>query len=224
MCVSVGRLQSDYLYTVNGFPINRVYHFKDLGVIIDSSLNFKYHVNKVRLSCYRLINLAFKVFAATQPSVYIKFYNTYVVPVIDYCSPLYVNISASNAAQIEKIPRFFSRRLYRRLYPSKPVPSYSVRLKLFGMQSYGSRSKIIDLTVLYRFINGSLVIPGIELIRSLHKPGRFLLSRPLSSLERSFFIHRTLTLWNKCLSCSRFVSFNEINKHISSPSFLSFNL
>ena len=222
VCVSVGRVYSDCDYTVNGLSLIRSDSFKDLGVIFDYSFKFTTHLNKIKLSCYRLINLAFKVFVSKQPLLYLKFYSTYVLPLIDYCSPLYVNISCNNTNLIEKIQRFFTKRLYRRIYSSNIIPSYPDRLALFGLRCYEYRSKATDLTILYRMINGSLVVPGVVFTRSSHKPNRFILCRPSSSLQRDFFVHRTLSLWNKYLSNMQITSFHDFKHHLSTLSLSSF--
>jgi hypothetical protein len=68
--IRVGRKPSTFVYYANGLPINRVVrvnHFRDLGVLVDFSFTFDLHVKQVKLKCYRLINLMFKIFAVRDP-------------------------------------------------------------------------------------------------------------------------------------------------------------
>ena len=69
--VSAGRISSMRTHYVNGSPIKRVSLFKDLGLLIDFNFNFASHVTNVKLKCYRLINIIFKVFSTRAIFIYL---------------------------------------------------------------------------------------------------------------------------------------------------------
>lgn len=91
--LSVGRKPSKSIYYINGLSIDRTDIFKDLGVLTDSNFTYHSHVMRVKQKCCRLINIAFRVFANKDRSFFLKFYISYVIPIIDYCSPVYLNFS-----------------------------------------------------------------------------------------------------------------------------------
>ena len=62
-----------------------------LGLMVDSQLKFKPHINLVRSKTLRLIGLAFHSFHSKNPKVYFRFYLSYIIPIIDYAAVLYLH-------------------------------------------------------------------------------------------------------------------------------------
>ena len=133
-----------------------------------------------------MMSTIFKLFAIRDPSLYLQFYASYILPIIDYCSSIYVNASIRNVNEIEKILRFFTRRLFRRFRPSAAVPKFSSRLKEFGLCSYEERSLRNDLLLLHRIFKFSSIVPGVELSESSFRPNRLVVSPPCCSPQRLF--------------------------------------
>ena len=105
-------------YELNGDTLRKADSFRDLGLEVDSSLSFKVHVQNIRVLCYRLINLCFKYFIIREPAPFIRFYRVYVVPIVIYCSSIYVFVSISNIKNVERIQKYFTKRLYARIHPN----------------------------------------------------------------------------------------------------------
>ena len=100
-----------------------------------------------------------------------------------------------------------------------PVPSYSVRIRELGLCPYELKSLRTDLLLLYRIINCAVVVPGVELSKSSIRPNRLVVSRPGCSLERFFFMHRTVMLWNRYLTDFDFSSPGAFKTSLMSLSF-----
>ena len=97
----------------------------------------------------------------------------------------------------KKIQRYFTKRLFCRLRPMDVIPKYSHRLKMLGLCSYEERALRTDIMLLYRIMTSAVVVPGFELPSSVSRPNWLIVRRPNCSLQRSFFAHRTVVLWNR---------------------------
>ena len=191
---------------------------RDLGIHVDSDLSFRSHVRHVVKSSKRLINLCFKMFTSCEQDTFISFYKLYVISVITYGSPIYSLVSVSNINEIEKIQKYFTKRLYLRLYPNTLIPKYADRLGLFHLVPLEFQLIKIDLVVLYRFANGILEVPGVNVLRSHHLPARLQITSLRTTLCRSFYLHRTIMIWNKFLSYKQFSSIAQFKSFIDTLS------
>lgn len=183
-------------YYYQNSKISVANEIRDLGVIIDSCLNFQSHSHAVYVKCVRLINMIFKIFIAKTQEPYVKAFNAYVFPIISYCSYLYFKRSAANVRETESIQRLFTKKLFHRIYGNKPRPNYQVRLSLFSMRSIGHNLAIADLCLLYKIIAQSIHIEGFDLKLSTRSKYRIVLSPLNSSLYRTSFFHTSCMCWN----------------------------
>lgn len=69
-------------------------------------------LSAVLLKSLRLIGIMFRMFHSKTSSLYIKFFMSYLLPVIEYCMVFYVGNSKSSVKIIERIQRTFTRRLF----------------------------------------------------------------------------------------------------------------
>ena len=65
--VHLGRQPSLYSYKIDNAVIESLDHVRDLGVEIDSKLNFDLHLGKVNTRAYQRINLIFRGFVTKDP-------------------------------------------------------------------------------------------------------------------------------------------------------------
>ena len=132
----LGTDNPNIVYLIENSQIPATEHIKDLGLIVDQDLSFKHHTLYVNNKTRKLIGLLFKIFTSKNLEFYLKAYKTYILgilPIINYCAPLYGLNSAANRNVLERIQRVFTRRLYKRLYPCAERVSYNERLKEFSL-------------------------------------------------------------------------------------------
>ena len=139
--------------------------------------------------------LLFKCFHLPSADLYIKFYSSYIIPRIEYCSEMYSTNSKSNRDTLESIQRKFSKFLFRRIHPNLLIPSYTDRLKIFKLNTLSSRLLKRDLLTLYK-IKFHMIHSDFAPVFSPRSTNRFIVHPINTSLYRSSFFHRTLTLWN----------------------------
>ncbi len=100
---------------LDGKPINRVYKFRYLGVIIDSNMTFKFYYNtveaKVNSAIYKLQSVKRYV-----PELAMKImFNAYVLPIYNYCIEVWCVMSTHDLDHLQsKINRF----LFSYMFPS----------------------------------------------------------------------------------------------------------
>ena len=100
---------------------------------------------------------------------------------------------------IEKIQKYFTRRLYVRLRGDVSRPPYQDRLKSFRLEPLESLCVSSDLTLLFKLTN-DLLYSSFKPATSLHKPSRFIFEAGISRTYHNSFFHRSLTLWNKFIA------------------------
>ena len=74
-------------YTIRSRPISFLDNIRDLGVLIDSKLTFKAHINNIIHKAF--IRLSLKCFRSRDKRILTRAYCTYVRPILEYCSPVW---------------------------------------------------------------------------------------------------------------------------------------
>ena len=207
-------------YAINETMLPSVPCIKDLGLIFDSDFKFLNHVTALRTKCLRLTGLVFKLFYYRKPELYLKFYRTYILPLIDYGSLLFAGTSVSVDKIIEKIQKTFTRRLYMRVFKTSLVPTYSDRLLTFEIESLKTRYIKQELIFIYRFKTGLFRFNNWHLNCSSRHPNRLILPMINTSRYRSCFMIRPLSHWNKLIPDDRtFKSLSDFKRFLNSLNF-----
>ena len=204
-------------YFLSGKYIRNVEHIKDLRLIVDNRLRFDLHIEQLRKKAYKTVNF-FKVFHSRDKSLYIKAYNAYVLPIIDYSAIFYVFSSKSNISMIEKIQKYFTRILYRKLYHNLPTPEYLLCLQEFSLQPISALFGKADLLTLFKIANGTYALDGFDLRYSKSRSYRILLPTVRTALYKNSFFHRPIVFWNYYVKSS-FTSVESFASFLSTLSF-----
>ena len=182
----------DYNFDGKVIPVQR--EAKDLGVIVDCDLSFKTHCLSVQKKSYMLVNLMFRNFKSKDPVLFVKLFNLYIYPVILYGFSFYGASSLNTINEIEKILKYFSRRLWLRLYPHKNIPSYQARLKHFNMNPLERCRARSDLHLVFKVVGGICCIPSMSIKFSPKCDYRIVINRIKTKGVKCFFVHRTFML------------------------------
>ena len=163
--------------------------------------------------------MCFKYFIISEPAPFIRFYRVYVVPIVIYCSSIYVFVRISNIKNVERIQKYFTKRLYARIHPNQSVPKYKLRLVEFGLDSLEVELLCFDLLNFYKLMHGLYFVPDIDFKHSAHLEGRLAVSRVRTSKRRNFYISRVITLWNRYASCCCSSNLSEFRSYLSNLRF-----
>ena len=109
MILTNRKLKNDIEFKFNNNEIEHVKTFKLLGVTLDYKLNFKQHINNVCLAANRRLYSIKKIFFLPF-LVKVQFFKSFILPVFDYCSNLFVYISKH---LILKLRRAYNSCIYK---------------------------------------------------------------------------------------------------------------
>lgn len=107
-CITFTRrsLNNDSVLKVNKEPIENKQHGKFLGVVFDSRLTWKHHINYVTTRCQPRVNLLSNIAAHTWGSnkqTLLHLYRTLIRSVIEYGCELFYTASSSQLSKLENI-------------------------------------------------------------------------------------------------------------------------
>ena len=173
-------------------------------------------MNYVKKKSYNLINLIFRSFHVKSAALYKKLFCAYVIPVATYCIELYGGANVYAINELERIVRYFTKRLWLRLNPNIDPPPYTRRLLVFGLIPLESQRIFSDLVFFFKIARGFVRVPSYRLSFSLTKH-RIVIQRVRSSLSKRFFTHRSSMLWNKIIREQSWLSFsvNQFKDYLS---------
>ena len=87
---TMGNSTTPNQYTISSRPISfTIYNIRDLGVLIDSKLNFKAHIKNIIHKAFIRLRLILKCFRSRDKRILTRAYCTYVRPILEYCFPVW---------------------------------------------------------------------------------------------------------------------------------------
>ena len=228
-CVfSTGKMyHCDVSYSLNDSPLSCVDCVNDLGVLIPSDLKFSSHCSKVASSAYSRACILLKGFVTNDKEWLVHAYKVFVRPILEHNCQIFNPILQRDINCIERVQRFFTRRVCKRCKIS--YKSYEHRLKLLGLDSLRDRRKTLDLYLFYKSYHGLVDVafwkffvlaPASYCTRSkVNNPcqvmPRFM---PHSKILSNFFFFRVYPIWNRlpsyCVCAPSFLNFKSLLKSV----------
>jgi len=153
------QLKFDFKYSIDNEPIKRVEVIKDLGILLDSNMNFNAHIEfmtakaKSRLAWIKHFGKEFD-----DPWTIKRLFFTFVLPIIEYGSLIWNPYTADKNTKIESIQKQFLLYALRKLkWPHRfKLPSYTHRLLLLQMITLEERRKIAQIVFVQNIIHGDI--------------------------------------------------------------------
>ena len=144
-------------YVISCSDVEKVSTMRDLGFIIDESLNFADHCKRIsRLAKRRTFNL-FKSLKVKKQDLLVKLYKTYVRPIVESGCTVF-NSDKGAVKALESVQNDFTRKLFMRKggYTYCKVPSSEVRNRILGLKSLISRRDTFDLVMVHKILTGQI--------------------------------------------------------------------
>lgn len=85
------RFEENYMISINGMNINRVYVTKFLGVHIDSKLNWNEHISVIKTKVAKNVSIMNRVKHCLINSALYSLYCTLILPYLNYCCEIWGN-------------------------------------------------------------------------------------------------------------------------------------
>ncbi len=187
---------------INGFEIHSTTSTKDLGILIDSNLRFTDHCHYIASQAYQQINILFRCFTTANFKSLLKGYTSFARPLIEYASPVWNPFLKSDIILLERVQKYFTRRLYIRC--SFPQASYFNRLQFLQLTTLEERRIKADLILYFKIINGFSVLKSSQFFRLYTNTSTRGHNKKLytwlysTDIAKNFFSNRfsTINVWN----------------------------
>ncbi len=186
-------IHSQYSYFINGRLLVTKNVVKDLGVLIDSNLNFKTHVNSIVQRASLLSTSLFRSFHVKNHAFLTKLFNVFVRPLLEYASTVWSPQSVEGINLVEGVQRRFTKNL-----SNLREASYSDRLAVLNITSLQSRRVINDLVILYKIVHGLICLDSADFISfsNAFTRGHNLKIYKSRVKDVKIFPNRVISCWN----------------------------
>ena len=194
----IGKNNNKRKYRLLGKQMSEVDSVRDLGIIIDSSLSFSQHYEKIIKNAYFLTHQIFRLIKTKDINKLVFCYKTYVRPCLEYATEVWNPSKVETSHQIERVQKFFTRIALK--ICSITPRNYEERLKLCKLKKLAERRCISDLCMTYKFITGHTHLRPDKFFifakRNLRR--KYLIQNKGYSFKtkNNFFI-RVINIWNK---------------------------
>ena len=189
---------NDYFYYyIDVAKLEKVNQVKDLGVLFDSDLSFRSHIDYVRTACLKRVGfLKRSAKNLKRITSFRALYYSFVFPLLSYCSPIWFPYFAYEIQCLEKINHLFLRFVAWRInipmhYFNHDYSHIATRLSIPSVQSAFIRS---DFIFIFRAISNLFDCTEILNRLNFHVPGRILRQNSLYfnfPLASNFFVRRS---------------------------------
>ena len=171
---------------------------KDLGVIMDKRLCFAEHVDGVIAKSKQRSYLLFKAFKSREVSLMVFAFKVYILPLLDYCCPVWSPYKLQDIDRLEKVQRSFTKKLH-----GLNLLNYSERLQACKLPSLELRRLWSDLVVCYKIVHKLVDLDfddffELECSRYSTRGHKYKLRIPkiVNCIRKNFFSIRVLPIWN----------------------------
>jgi hypothetical protein len=184
-------------FLLNGSPLSQVSEIKDLGILINSHLNFSNHISSIITRAKQRTFLLNKSFVSKNVDLLVQGYKTYVLPLLTYCCQVWSPQGATDIRRLESVQRVFTKRLY-----GLQNLSYSDRLKRTGLKTLEHGRLVADLTPCYKILN-NLIILDIQCFivntddRTRGHSLKLRVNKTRTNSRLYFFANRVIKCWNR---------------------------
>ena len=196
--VSFGRSDLMRTYVMNGNNIVNKQLFSDLGLMIQSPLSFKPHVDKVVSKAFQKLGVINKVFRNKKSHIIVTLFKSFVRPLLEYSSVIWCPHTKTSIDNIERVQRRMCRMI-----PSVKSLDYRHQLLSLGLLSLRARRLRYQLIFVYKLINGLLNIKFndfFEFAQTSNTRGhsqRIRTKFSSNNYRLNFFTVSVITTWNQ---------------------------
>ena len=186
-------------YMADSVEIKPSYSVKDLGIMVDETLNWKLQVDTVSKKCKQLSAWVLSVFYTRDKNTMLTLFKSLIRPKIEYCCEVWSPFLIKDIVKIEQVQSSFTHRI-----AGMSDYNYWERLQLLDLMSLQRRREKIVLTHLWKILNN--IYPNtIEIefkthlrtqsIKAIIKPLPKLRGNILTKYDHSFTVNAA-KLWN----------------------------
>ena len=140
--------------TIEGVELESDNTVKDLGITVDSHLKFQNHIHRVVSDARKRSYLIYKCFECKAVKSLLIGYKSYILPVLNYCTPVWSPSTVHEINLIESVQRKFTKKI-----PGLSDLPYRERLLKLKIPPLELRRLWNDLVFCYKILNNLVVGP-----------------------------------------------------------------
>lgn len=153
-------------YHIDGEDIERVTEFKDLGLNLDTKLDFKRHIEIICSKAYALLGFIKRICSnMNDPYALKSLYCSFVRSKLEYAcvvwTPFY-NVDVNRIESIQKQFILFALRKLGRDRSTFVLPSYTSRCRLINIETLQSRRTNANVFFIFDLMNGHIDAPSLR--------------------------------------------------------------
>ena len=177
--------------------LDHVDNMKDLGIIVDSELNFLCHIKEKVNKAYQMLGIINRNFRDVDKSTFLLLYLSLVRSQLEYCNSVWNPYKVGSIALIERV----QKRATKMISSCKKL-SYIDRLKYLHLPTMKFRRLRGDMIETYKILNGFYdtdVVPSLPRNYDSRTRGnslKLLHMRPRYDLRKYYFSSRVVGAWN----------------------------
>jgi hypothetical protein len=222
----LGRTNINHCYEVNGVSLPNVKIITDLGITVDSNLRFAKHYRVTANKAHHRASLILRSFISREPSVLFKAFTVYVLPLLEYCSPVCTPVYKGDIDLIERVQRRFTQRL-RGLEDL----TYADRLLALGQaETLEIRRLKVDLIMIFKIIHNIVALDFAQFFGlnnyNCTRGNNYKLLKPVcnNNVRQFSFACRRIDAWNSLpstvVSATSVVHFKTLLKSVDLTKFV----
>ena len=187
------------IYSIGNHHLESVATIRDLGFTVTSNLKFSSHCRIISAKALRTSALIFRVFRSKTVSTLLRAYKVYVRPIVEYGTSVWNPHLCKDIDIIERVQRYFTRRILRRCGLQKT--SYSERLVFLDLETLERRRVKTDLLLCYKIKNRLIDLDFDQFfeIREGNTRGhsaKLIVKKSRINTRKFFFANRVVNQWN----------------------------
>ena len=101
LILHIGKTKPQYVYCIDGLPLEAPEHVIDLGITISKNLTFHEHIKRMMAKCYRRLYIMKKCFYVTNPEILKLLYVLYIQSTLEYGSVIWAPHSRAEINLLE---------------------------------------------------------------------------------------------------------------------------
>ena len=184
-------------YSIGNNQLESVDSYRDLGIMMDSSLKFHVHTRGVVGRAGAMMSELLRATICRDKDFMVTLFTSHIRPILEYCSPVFNVGWLGDIRLLESVQRRWTREVV-----GMSGLEYGERLRCLGLYSIYGRFLRQDIIKVYKILNGNndslkamFERSGVDRTRG-HR-FKLVLPRCRSELFRRSFFVRSVGHWNK---------------------------
>jgi len=145
----IGSSKLRYSYELDGVQIPAKSFGRDLGIWVNDNMKFRKHYEIITRNAHFKCKQFRRAFSSHDTKLLVSIYKTYILPTLEYGSPIWSPVYKCDIDLIENVKRKFTKFL-----PDMFNKPYDNRLQCLNLSTLEERRIHIDLIFMFKVIKG----------------------------------------------------------------------